>query len=110
MVLPGSKILGATELKKVFRHAIRESSALSGHLYGHCSGSTLLSTAMAFLDHRLFYGIFSELKRASQDLIRSSQGQGLVKSLQSRDEYRICGIANLAYSIQFKICGNANQA
>ena len=62
MVLPGSKILGATELKKVFRHAIRESSALSGHLYGHCSGSTLLSTAMAFLDHRLFYGIFQSLK------------------------------------------------
>ena len=37
--------------------------------------------------------------RPPQDLLRSSQRHGPVKTFENRAEYRECGIANLGYSM-----------
>ena len=47
--------------------------------------------------------------RPPQDLLRSSHGQGSLKTLENRDGYMRRMIVNLAYLIHFKIGDNVNE-
>ena len=70
----------------------------------------LFSSASLILRNDSYYNMYAAASATPpQDLLRSFQSHGPVKTLGNRAEYKGYGIANLAFSVYFKIYGNTNK-